>query len=292
MYPANFGLVRISKITASLTFFEYLQYTAEIRSGSGADTNTSNNICMIWATTYNSGYPNRVMTWNKSLSTETEAQQIIRSKIRINAPTNWEQYIMQSALGYYRAVEADDSRIRLDVRDTNTTDERRYFDFLNKIGASSVADALKIVDVKDNTSTAYRVYGQHNLATQAEAEAGTENDKPMTPLRVKQAIAALAGKSTWTISQGTNGWARESSTGFTIQWGTIACNLARATAIFTFPRTFSSVYSVVATSTSYPVSGAGVHSIIALNETTATVYGDYTHDTVASSARIIAVGIS
>lgn len=88
MYPATYGLVRISKITASLTFFEYLQYTAEIRSGSGADTNTSNNICMIWTTTYNSNYPNRVMTWNKMISSETQATQSIMSRLDFELPGN------------------------------------------------------------------------------------------------------------------------------------------------------------------------------------------------------------
>lgn len=46
-----------------------------------------------------------------------------------------------------------------------------------------------------------------DYATQAEAEAGTENTKVMTPLRVKQAIAALAGtinKYSATVGDGTN----------------------------------------------------------------------------------------
>lgn len=97
----------------------------------------------------------------------------------------------------------------------------------------------------------YRVYGQHNLATQAEAEAGTENNKPMTPLRVKQAIAALAGKSTWTISKGTNGWARENSTGFTIQWGygrdsryENGGHDEHSNVVVTLPRAFTTVYGI------------------------------------------------
>ena len=241
-YPASYGLFRATKLSSSLTFFEYLQYTAEIRSGSGADNTNSNNICMIWATTYNSSYPNRVMTWNKSLSTETEAQQIVRSKIRVNSPTNWSQYTISTASGYYRAFEADDSRIRLDVRDTTDGNERRYLEVYSKTGQSSLLSALMLVNVDGGAYNSYRVYGQHNLATQAEAEAGTENNKPMTPLRVKQAIAALAGKSTWTISKGTNGWARESSTGFTIQWGTISGSSAK-----TFPRAFSTVYGCMLT---------------------------------------------
>lgn len=73
------------------------------------------------------------------------------------------------------------------------------------------------------------------IASEAEAEAGTNNTKFMSPLRVKQAISALAGDSSWTISKGTNGWARENTTGFTIQWGDTT----------TFPRTFTTAFQVV-----------------------------------------------
>lgn len=47
--------------------------------------------------------------------------------------------------------------------------------------------------------------------------------------------------SNWSVSNGTNGWARDNSTGFTIQWGTAD---AKATWIG-FPRGFSSILSVV-----------------------------------------------
>lgn len=76
---------------------------------------------------------------------------------------------------------------------------------------------------------------EYVIASEAEAKAGTNNTKFMSPLRVKQAISALAGGSSWTISQGANGWARENITGFTIQWGDIT----------TFPRTFAIAFQVV-----------------------------------------------
>lgn len=49
----------------------------------------------------------------------------------------------------------------------------------------------------------------------------------------------------WTISKGTNGWARESSTGLTLQWGTTsnATDYSKGT----FSRTFTSIYNVVGT---------------------------------------------
>lgn len=79
------------------------------------------------------------------------------------------------------------------------------------------------------------------IASEAEAEAGTNNTKFMSPLRVKQAISALAGDSSWTISKGTNGWARENSTGLTVQWGYV--NRSKIIiGTFTFPRTFTTCY--------------------------------------------------
>ena len=77
------------------------------------------------------------------------------------------------------------------------------------------------------------------IASEAEAKAGTNNTKFMTPLRVKQAISTF-GDSSWTISKGTNGWARENSTGLTVQWGYV--NRANSIGIFTFPRTFTTCY--------------------------------------------------
>lgn len=78
------------------------------------------------------------------------------------------------------------------------------------------------------------------IASEAEAEAGTNNTKFMSPLRVKQAISALAGDSSWTISKGTNGWARENSTGLTVQWGYL--DRSNIDGTFTFPRTFTTCY--------------------------------------------------
>ena len=77
------------------------------------------------------------------------------------------------------------------------------------------------------------------IASEAEAKAGTNNTKFMSPLRVKQAISALAGDNSWTISKGTNGWARENSTGLTVQWGYVN---RRNSGTFTFPRTFTTCY--------------------------------------------------
>lgn len=46
--------------------------------------------------------------------------------------------------------------------------------------------------------------------------------------------------SNWSVSNGTNGWARDNSTGFTIQWGSSGAS----SGTLTFPRAFSSVLSL------------------------------------------------
>lgn len=117
------------------------------------------------------------------------------------------------------------------------------------------------------------------IASEAEAKAGTNNTKFMTPLRVAQAIdsldgnpitgASISGKtitltkkdgskitlntqdtntSNWSISIGTNGWARENATGFTIQWW--VGNTDATYRSITYPRSFSTLYyaNVIASS--------------------------------------------
>lgn len=53
--------------------------------------------------------------------------------------------------------------------------------------------------------------------------------------------------SNWSVSNGKNGWARDNSTGFTIQWGT-GVNFPSSTIYITLPRTFTAFRSVVAVS--------------------------------------------
>lgn len=109
-------------------------------------------------------------------------------------------------------------------------------------------------------------------------------------------VPSLAG--TWTISKGTNGWARESSTGFTIQWGT-----ASGTTSVTFPRTFTTCYAIVANGTSHdssrPADTGGVR-IASKSNTGFTVYkhrlGDEQYNSGSSSSAFtgnwVAYGIS
>lgn len=57
----------------------------------------------------------------------------------------------------------------------------------------------------------------------------------------------MAGNSNagWTISKGTNGWARESSTGFTLQWGSVPTTSGNNNKVVNYPRKFTSIYSIL-----------------------------------------------
>lgn len=70
-------------------------------------------------------------------------------------------------------------------------------------------------------------------ALHAVATSGNYNDLSNRP-------SIPANTSNWSFSSGASGWARDNSTGFTIQWGR---NSSTST---TFPRAFSQVYSIAA----------------------------------------------
>lgn len=117
------------------------------------------------------------------------------------------------------------------------------------------------------------------------------DEVPFVKLLDMDDVGSLIGGN-WTISKGTNGWARESSTGLTLQWGVVSCNLSQTSATFTFPKVFTECYQAVATPTNYPASGVGTYSITNITNSNLTIYGDYSHNTATSQARIIAIGIS
>ena len=72
----------------------------------------------------------------------------------------------------------------------------------------------------------------------------------------------------------------------------MSCNLSQTSATFTFPKVFTECYQAVATPTNYPSGGVGTYSITNITNSNLTIYGDYSHNTATSQARIIAIGIS
>ena len=67
----------------------------------------------------------------------------------IKKPTSWGQVEMRSPLGYYRALESDDTRTRIDVRDDQLTTSRRFLDIYSNVGEANLKDALKLVQAHE-----------------------------------------------------------------------------------------------------------------------------------------------
>ena len=83
----------------------------------------------------------------------------------INKATNWGQVVMNSPAGHYRAIEADDGRIRLDVRDDKLTTDRRFIDFYSNAGTEGLDNALVLYQVVNGTSTSYPIFHKGNKPT-------------------------------------------------------------------------------------------------------------------------------
>lgn len=91
-----------------------------------------------------------------------------------------------------------------------------------KLGSSTVGSGVRAIYLNAGTATASNsTVGDSTTPVYLNAGAIT-------------ACAASIG-SGWTVSTGSAGWARENSTGFTIQWGDQT----------TFPRTFTTAFQVV-----------------------------------------------
>lgn len=106
---------------------------------------------------------------------------------------------------------------------------------------SQITDMPKVVLSVNNITP--NDSGNVPLGLHAIATSGNYNDltnKPHIP----------ANTSNWSVSNGTNGWARDNSTGFTIQWGRVDTG-SRGDRRVNFPRSFSSVSTVFASSTGY-----------------------------------------
>lgn len=83
--------------------------------------------------------------------------------LTIDKSTDWGQIILQSVAGHYRALETDDSRVRIDVRDDKLTTGRRYIDILSNVGETSFAKAMKFVQTKDGTTKSEYVLHTGNI---------------------------------------------------------------------------------------------------------------------------------
>lgn len=64
--------------------------------------------------------------------------------------TAWGQYVIYSPADHYRAFEADDGRVRIDVRDHHLTTSRRYIDIYSNVGESNFSNAMRLAQTTDD----------------------------------------------------------------------------------------------------------------------------------------------
>ena len=91
-----------------------------------------------------------------------------------------------------------------------------------KLGSSTVGSGVKAIYLDAGTATA------------SNSTVGNSN----TPVYLNAGTITACDASIgfgWTVSKGATGWARENTTGFTIQWGNS----------ITFPRTFTAAFQVI-----------------------------------------------
>lgn len=104
-----------------------------------------------------------------------------------------------------------------------------------KLGSSTVGSGVKAIYLNAGTATA------------SNSTVGNSNTPVYLNAGTITACNASIG-SGWTVSEGSAGWARENSTGFTIQWW--VGNTDATYRSINFPRSFSTLYyaNVIATS--------------------------------------------
>lgn len=97
---------------------------------------------------------------------------------------------LKTANNRERRLDISDTYLRLAVMTDEDDEAGGRYVVLD--AGNQLENGLTFQTNDNGTWKTYKIYGAHNLATQVDAEVGTNNEKPMTPLRVAQAINALA----------------------------------------------------------------------------------------------------
>ena len=214
-------------------------------------SNESKQYAQLWSTLYNSNFPNSAIEWSRHYNVSRDG-------------TLAKQSDLTNAINSLGTISTKDM--------SNNT---AYLDKAAYIAGNGVMEIGKYID--------FHIAGSSNTDYDVRLEATKNGLIIGTP-----GLSGALGY--WTISKGTNGWARESSTGFTIQWGFISGS--QGTKTITLNRNFSNTnYAVVVT----PQGGRGLTGSIFKNKTTSNFQGafwGYDSADVANGLAWIAVGIS
>lgn len=148
--------------------------------------------------------------------------------LSIQKENDYGQIIFKTTNNREKRLDAGDVYLRLAAMTDEDNDAGGRYVVLN--AGNELENGLTFQTNTNGTWKTYKIYGAHNLATQVDAEVGTNNEKPMTPLRVAQAINALA------LPKGTI----LPFAGGTIPSGFLACNGA-AVSRTTYAKLFNAI---------------------------------------------------
>lgn len=182
----------------------------------------------------------------------------------IKKPTNWGQVEMRSPLGYYRALESDDSRVRIDVRDNDLTTARRFLDIYSNVGEVNLKDALKLVQTHETngnkTATVLHTENINNFIVSKGSYAGAGKTSKTIPIRkTTQMVVVYATSSSgdaWTFGVLIRGMTRahcnlaaggEYSTNLNVSWAdtSVTYGLSNADPKYSWDMTGATYHYVV-----------------------------------------------
>ena len=210
IYPASYGNFIATRLTGDITIFHF--------------TGTNQ---IIYVTHYH-------VTNNTNPSWTQIAKQSDLTNLSNSINTSLKNYL--PLIGGLMSGTIKTSKTTGTFRNGNLGES-----IINSTAANGSYTVLATMNSTNGKFTLACYQGKMLLQYTSNATIATEENKVDKSITLMDESGSTS-LSTWTISKGTNGWARESSTGFTIQWGRTS-NIG-ATSTISFPRTFSTVYSV------------------------------------------------
>ena len=222
IYPnENYGYMRCSKTSdSSGTSFMFTAQDADVLN--------------IYTRYFNQNFPNDERVWSL-LANQSDLTNLSNS---IN--TSLKNYL--PLIGGLMSGTINTSKTTGTYRNGNLGES-----IINSTAANGSYTVLATMNSTNGKFTLACYQGKMLLQYTSNATIATEENKVDKSITLMDESGSTS-LSTWTISKGTNGWARESSTGFTIQWGYLAASTSGNKTI-TLPISLSSTNYAVATMT-------------------------------------------
>lgn len=229
MYPVTgyYGVLQAVKLNSLKTFFSF--YNPRAVSG--------NEFSELYLSVYESNYPDRTFVWKK-VALDSDLTDLSNS---IN--TSLKNYL--PLIGGLMSGTINTSKTTSTYRKGNLGES-----IINSTAANGSYTVLAKMNSTNGKFTLACYQGKMLLQYTSNATIATEEnrvDKSITLMDERGATSL----STWTISKGTNGWMRENSTGFTIQWGygrdsryENGGHDEHSNVVVTLPRAFTIVYGI------------------------------------------------